>query len=191
MADLPFQQICNLLPACFAFQFGRIRNPGACFSRFSIRCRPSALPSCGHKHPSQARRACSWMIWPSGGGALSAAVYDWIFTLLLVLRFNRFCLFQQICNLLPLLLSWQVSNQPCSTLQSSCNLLPAAASSTSGSKNHHTALYCRQADSAAACFCGSAWLTLVFHRGYLLCSDVICNPPERRAPQLRWIIQRN
>ena len=126
MADLPFQQICNLLPAYFAFQFGRIRNPGACFSRFSIRCRPAA---CGHKHPSQARRACSWMIWPSGGGALSAAVYDWIFTLLLVLRFNRFCLFQQICNLLPLLLSWQVCNQPCSTLQSSCNLLPAAAES--------------------------------------------------------------
>ena len=41
------------------------------------------------------------MIWPSGAGALSAAVYDWIFTLVLVLRFNRFCLFQQICNQLP------------------------------------------------------------------------------------------
>ena len=124
MADLPFQQICNLLPAYFAFQFGRIRNPGACFSRFSIRCRPAA---CGHKHPSQAGRACSWMIWPSGAGALSAVVYDWIFTLLLVLRFNRFCLFQQICNLLPLLLSWQICNQLCSALQSSCNLLIVAA----------------------------------------------------------------
>ena len=66
---------------------------------------PKAAPasSCVEdKHPSQAKRACSWMIWPSGGaGALSAAVYDWIFTLVLVLRFNRFCLFQQICNQLP------------------------------------------------------------------------------------------
>ena len=34
-------------------------------------------------------------------------------------------------------------------------------------------------------------LALVFQRGYLLCSGVICNPPERRARQLRWIIQRN
>ena len=55
---------------------------------------------------------------------------------------------------------------------------PAAASSTSGSRTHRTALYCRQADSAAACFCGSAWLALVPQRGYLLCSGVICNPQE-------------
>ena len=36
-------------------------------------------------------------------------------------------------------------------------------SPASGSRNHRTTLYCRQADSAAACFCGSAWLALVFH----------------------------
>ena len=54
----------------------------------------------------------------------------------------------------------------------------AAASSTSGSKNHRTTLYCLQADSAAAAFCVSAWLTFVFQRGYLLCSSVICNSPE-------------
>ena len=34
-------------------------------------------------------------------------------------------------------------------------------------------------------------LASVFQRGYLLCPGVICNPPERRAQQLRWIIQRN
>ena len=105
-AGLRFQQICNQLPSCR---------------------RQSVLPPAAISIPRRRGRACSWMIWPSGGGALSVAVYDWIFTLLLVLRFNRFCLFQQICNLLPLLLSWQVCNQPCSTLQSSCNLLPAAA----------------------------------------------------------------
>ena len=52
---------------------------------------------------------------------------------------------------------------------------PAAASSASGSRNHRTSLYCRQADSAAAGFCVSAWLALVFQRGHLLCSGVICN----------------
>ena len=52
---------------------------------------------------------------------------------------------------------------------------PAAASSVSGSRNHRTSLYCRQADSAAAGFCVSAWLALVFQRGHLLCSGVICN----------------
>ena len=51
-------------------------------------------------------------------------------------------------------------------------------SSPSGSRNHRTTLYCRQADSAAACFCVSAWLALVFQCGYLLCSGVICNSPE-------------
>ena len=56
-----------------------------------------------------------------------------------------------------------------------CCLDAAAASSVSGSRNHRTALYCRQADSAAACFCVSAWLALVFQRGHLLCSGVICN----------------
>ena len=52
------------------------------------------------------------------------------------------------------------------------------ASSASGSKNHRATLYCRQADSAAAAFCVSAWLALVYQRGYLLCSGVICNPLE-------------
>ena len=54
-------------------------------------------------------------------------------------------------------------------------------SSPSGSKNHRATLYCRQADSAAACFCVSVRLTLVFQRGYLLCSGVICNPRERNS----------
>ena len=54
-----------------------------------------------------------------------------------------------------------------------CCLDAAAASSVSGSRNHRTSLYCRQADSAAAGFCVSAWL--VFQRGHLLCSGVICN----------------
>ena len=54
-------------------------------------------------------------------------------------------------------------------------------SSPSGSKNHRTALYCRQADFAAAGFCVSAWLALVFQRGYLLYSGVICNPQERNS----------
>ena len=58
-----FQRICNLL----------------------LPCRPAA---CGHKHPSQAGRASSWMIWPCGGGALSVAV-----ALREVLRFSRFALY--------------------------------------------------------------------------------------------------
>ena len=37
-----------------------------------ISCHSRRLAACGHKHPSQARKACSWMIWSSGGGALSA-----------------------------------------------------------------------------------------------------------------------
>ena len=100
--------LCRLwLVACFAFQFGRICNPGAFFSRFVI---------------------CH------------------------ALRYRVLA----ICC------------QP-------------RRSSASGSKNHSAALCCRQADSAAAGFCVSAWLTLVFQRGYLLCSGVICNPPERRV----------
>ena len=70
------------------------------------------------------------MIWPSGGaGALSAAVYDWIFTLVLVLRFNRFCLFQQICNQLPSCgrLASSAEIPYFLSEESSCNPLPAAA----------------------------------------------------------------
>ena len=33
----------------------------------------------------------------------------------------------------------------------------------------------------AAVFCVSAWLALVFRRGRLRCSGVICNPPERNS----------
>ena len=76
-------------------------------------------------------------------------------------------------------------------LQSAALTQPPRRSSPSGSKNHRATLYCRQADSAAAAFCVSARLALVFQRGHLLCSGVIYNLPERRAPQLRWIIQRN
>ena len=39
---------------------------------------------------------------------------------------------------------------------------------------------------AAAGFCVSAWLALVFRRGRLRCSAVICNPPECKT-ELRWI----
>ena len=62
-----------------------------------------------------------------------------------------------------------------------CRLDAAAANSASGSRNHRAALYCRQADFAAAGFCVSAWLALVFQRGYLLYSGVICNPQERNS----------
>ena len=64
-------------------------------------------------------------------------------------------------------------------------------SPTSGSRNHRAALYCQRSDSVAAAFCVSARLALVFQRGYLLCPGVIYNLPERRAQQLRWIIQWN
>ena len=135
--------------------------PGFGFSRFAICCLPllssricnSALSAaCGHKHPSQAGRACSWMIWPSGGGALSVAVYDWIFTLLLVLRFNRFCLFQQICNMLPCFcLGWfTISHALRYRALAICCLDAATANSASGSRNHRAALYCRQAFLIAA-----------------------------------------
>ena len=97
------------------------------------------------------------MIWPSGAGALSAAVYDWIFTLVLVLRFNRFCLFQQICNQLPSCgrLASSAEIPYCELTSFGAEFLQSAASrggrsSPSGSKNHRTALYCRQADSTAA-----------------------------------------
>ena len=50
--------------------------------------------ACDHKHPSQARRACSWMIWPSGGGALPAVVavdYTlWQLSLLQIVRCSWF-----------------------------------------------------------------------------------------------------
>ena len=90
---------------------------------------PQNFAACGHKHPSQAKRACSWMIWPSGGGVLPR------------------------CRLHCLAAAVVVDNM----LQLICNLLPVqprrGRSSPYGSRNHRAALYCRQADSAAACSC--------------------------------------
>ena len=62
--------------------FIRICNTDSCCRRFVICCCPPRMDSvvrcdlqsdacpCGYKHPSQAKRVCSWRIWPSGGGAL-------------------------------------------------------------------------------------------------------------------------
>ena len=104
-AGLRFQQICNQLPSCR---------------------RQSVLPPCGHKHPSQAGRACSWMIWPSGG-ALSVAV-----VLRQALRFSRFAISLALCYRVLV-----ICCQP-------------PASSASGSRNHRAALYCRQSFLIAA-----------------------------------------
>ena len=87
---------------------------------------PQNFAACGHKHPLQAKRACSWMIWPSGGGVLPR------------------------CRLHCLAAAVVVDNM----LQLICNLLPVqprrGRSSPYGSRNHRAALYCRQADSTAA-----------------------------------------
>ena len=116
-----------------------------------------SLAACGHKHPSQARKACSWMIWPSGGGwclvcppavggALSAAVYDWILRCCWFYVSTDSVCFSRFATCCPAsVLAGLQSAMLCVTafLQSAdCR---RGRSSAPGSKNHRTALYCRQA----------------------------------------------
>ena len=117
------------------------------------------------------------MIWPSGAGALSAAVYDWIFTLVLVLRFNRFCLFQQICNQLPSCgrLASSAEIPYCELTSFGGEFLQSAAcrrgrSSPSGSRNHRATLYCLRPTSPR--------LSSVFRRDL---RSVVCQPQSTAA----------
>ena len=125
------------------------------------------------------------MIWPSGGGALSAAVYDWFLRCCWFYVSTDSVCFSRFVTCCPAsVLAGLQSAMLCVTefLQSAdCR---RGRSSASGSRNHRTALYCRQAFFVTAVRKSASEVPLRACNSKRNFKDV--QPPFHSGWRLRW-----